>query len=283
MRRARLVLAAALALGLPAIAQAWGDKGHRITGLVAQALLSEPARARLKQLMGDDDLAAIAVYMDKNRSSLEARIPGSRKWHYDDLAVCPVPAGSDAQTCADGNCASARLPEYRKVLTDAGSTDEQRRFAVWVLAHLIGDIHQPLHAATHDDKGGNDVKVVLAGATVPKPNLHEVWDVEIIERLYHDQEENAVARRLISRYSGKFAAWRSGRFGDWIEESNQLARSVAYGKLPGFRCDAKASDEPVVLTDAYLAAAEQVVPEQLARAGVRMAWVLNQALAPAAP
>src|SRR5215831_10549592 len=63
-----------------------------------------------------------------------------------------------------------------RLYTDCASPSYSRRpheskahkqFAIWVLTHLIGDIHQPLHAADHDDRGGNMIQVRLPWAAMP--------------------------------------------------------------------------------------------------------------------
>ena len=43
---------------------AWGEKGHRIIGHLAHDLLSPEARGAIRQLMGTDDLATVALYLD---------------------------------------------------------------------------------------------------------------------------------------------------------------------------------------------------------------------------
>lgn len=58
--------------------------------------------------------------------------------------------------------------------------DELRSYALRLLIHYIGDIHQPLHATARvnpqypkGDAGGNFVKIpTIDGAK----NLHSVWD-----------------------------------------------------------------------------------------------------------
>lgn len=35
-----------------------------------------------------------------------------------------------------------------------------KRLALRVIVHIIGDLHQPLHAGGGNDRGGNDVKVI---------------------------------------------------------------------------------------------------------------------------
>ena len=278
-RLARIVFALAFGIAcVPSAAWAWGDKGHRITGLIAQSLLSAPARAELVRLMGDDDLASLSVYLDKNRSNLEERIPGSRKWHFDDVPVCGEERGVPA--CADGNCASVKLREYQALLADRRQPDEKRQFAILVLAHLVGDIHQPLHAGDHEDRGGNDIKVSIYGTNSGRLNLHSAWDAEIIERMYRGYDERDIAARLQERYRASYSGWQAGDFNAWIAESNRIARRVTYGRLPGFACGSHAGNEAVVLDRDYLRAAEAVIPEQLARAGARLGHLLNRALAP---
>jgi nuclease S1 len=150
--RLRLIISSWLVLVVSALclipassAYAWGAKGHRIVGLVAAELLTPDTRASIKQLMGSDDLATFALYMDQQKDRLSHDIPGSRDWHFDNAPMCQTKAYE--VYCKDRNCASARISEYAKQLDDAHATKAERQFAVFVLAHLIGDIHQPLHAA----------------------------------------------------------------------------------------------------------------------------------------
>jgi hypothetical protein len=50
------------------------------------------------------------------------------------------------------------------------------------LIHFVGDIHQPLHAATDGDRGGNCVALTTPLAhdddSRPTTELHAVWDVD---------------------------------------------------------------------------------------------------------
>ena len=50
------------------------------------------------------------------------------------------------------------------------------RNALRSIAHLIGDIHQPLHAA--EDRGGNSVDVRFNGR---KENLQSLWHTGLVE------------------------------------------------------------------------------------------------------
>ncbi|HYE70812.1 MAG TPA: hypothetical protein VD932_04735, partial [Aquabacterium sp.] len=63
IRRWRPALAVAVLLGTllgsSPTARAWGEQGHRISGLVAEQLLTADARAGLRALMGGADLATL--------------------------------------------------------------------------------------------------------------------------------------------------------------------------------------------------------------------------------
>ena len=58
------------------------------------------------------------------------------------------------------------------------SSPDAPRNALRSIAHLIGDIHQPLHAGFAEDPGGNSVDVRFNGR---KENLHSLWNTGLVE------------------------------------------------------------------------------------------------------
>jgi hypothetical protein len=70
-------------------------------------------------------------------------------------------------------------------------------------------------------------------------------------------------------------AWASGTPADWAMEAFALAQRDAYGLLPQ-----PADQGTYALPAAYTEQAKQDVALELSRAGVRLAFVLNRALAP---
>ena len=46
------------------------------------------------------------------------------------------------------------------------------------MVHIVGDIHQPLHAGHAEDKGGNDIKIKYRGRDT---NLHSLWDSGLLD------------------------------------------------------------------------------------------------------
>jgi hypothetical protein len=109
--------------------------------------------------MGRDELATFARYRDQHQDRLDRQIPGSRAWPYDDVPIGPTRA--DPESCPHGTCASTQIPRQYRVLSDAHESKPRQPVAVLVLTHVVGDLHQPLHAADHDDRGGNQLKIRL--------------------------------------------------------------------------------------------------------------------------
>jgi S1/P1 Nuclease len=64
------------------------------------------------------------------------------------------------------------------VLKSPDAPRNEKRIALRFVAHLVGDIHQPLHAGFADDRGGNSVDVRFNGR---KENLHSLWDTALVE------------------------------------------------------------------------------------------------------
>ena len=137
----------------------------------------------------------------------------------------------------------------------------------WVLTHLIGDIHQPHHAADHNDRGGNMIQVRLPWGR--KANLHGAWDNDFVEHALGGKNEKRVAHELLLKFDSRKADWQTGTIQAWMDESNQLAKTVAYGKIAGFTCDADLKRKRIFLDQNYADEATTIVEEQLAKASPR--------------
>jgi len=261
---------------------AWGEAGHRITGLIAEKLLAPEAKAALRSLMGSTDLGTISLYMDRQKVVLSQRIPGSREWHYDDRPVCDQEAKRPSY-CQNGNCASIQIARHYRALIDEHSTTDERRFAVQVLVHLVGDIHQPLHASDHDDRGGNDIRIefTLPSGQMKRTNLHSAWDTEFVKLAFDTADERVIARRLVEGASSTdIKDWQKGGANAWLARSYELSRELTYGTLPNFgSCGNPDFDaERLTLSADYVSKATEIIPQQLLMAGARIAYLLNRAL-----
>lgn len=280
-----LIRASMLMLACVPCALAWGPQGHRTVGAIADRLLTPAASTQVAELLAADldkfgnpsgrgTLESVAVWADEIRGTLA----DEPRWHYDNVPLCgSAPRGS---YCPGGQCNSAQLERLTAVLADRHADLRARNEALKWIVHLVGDIHQPLHAADNGDLGGNRVHVALEGVhTRGRVTLHGAWDAELVALALHtrsrqqpprDIEALASEARTLSAEAGQ------GTPSSWASESNHLARNVAY-QYPGFACDSVPAGI-VVLDGDYQHEAEAIVRERLLLAGGRLANLLNETL-----
>jgi hypothetical protein len=240
-----------------AVAYGWGDKGHRTAAILAGMHLTEQSREEVKRLLPTGTtLADAAVWPD---------IEGRRMIELDRLHHVNIPenaAGySQERDCEARNCMVEALKWFTTVLADAEAPINLRLMAIRYLAHLLGDIHQPLHAGRREDRGGIDITVSYRAQTT---NLHLFWDINLVEMEEGDAEE--LAKKLHDSITEKQRTkWQSGDTKKWTDESFLISRSNAY-----------TVGESMELSDGYVATTRSIVRRRLAQGGVRLAWLLNQ-------
>jgi hypothetical protein len=283
-------LVAWLALGATP-ARAWGDEGHEIIALIADHYLDAAVRSRAQQLLAGDTTHLTATdfanestwadrYRDSDRDTTRTHYRHTRNWHYVNLELTrpdltracfgrPPPHGPASQA-ASRACVVDKLEQFKNELGDPATPERERRQALQFVLHLVGDLHQPLHASDDHDEGGSRKSV--AGVHPGTTSLHAAWDTDFVQRLGGDPQ--MVARSLAARItSAQRASWARGDAGEWALETFEVAREHAYGRLP-----APDADGVYHLSSDYGLDAVAVTAEQLSRAGVRLAFVLNQAL-----
>ena len=283
-----------LGCSIPLFAHAWGDAGHRVVGLIAEHYLDPGVRTQVDTLLGGDtsglvpgtDIADEATWADKyrdsDRNSTKVHYNATHNWHFVDIeisspdidAACfqhpAVPIGTLASEAGPNDCVVDKIDQFAKELADPSIAVNERRMALEFLLHFVGDLHQPLHASDSHDQGGNAKKVTGCSGSA---NLHSCWDTPMVTKLGID--DASIANALIAQITpALLAQWRAGTSADWAQEAFQLAKTETYGKLP-----ALGPNGAYALDATYLANGQQVVREQLSRAGVRLAMVLNRALA----
>ena len=80
------------------------------------------------------------------------------------------------------------------------------------------------------------------------------------------------------KFSSRKTDWQTGTIQAWMDESHQLAKTVAYGRIAGFTCDADLKRMRISLDQNYAHESTTAVEEQLAKAGYRLAYFLNLSL-----
>jgi hypothetical protein len=253
---------AALLLLAPAPAQAWGPQGHEIVAAIAMAELTPAARNQVAHLLGGPSLM---VHESNWADEIRDQRRNTGRWHYVDIPL-EAPGYDARRDCRDEDCVVAQIEKDLQVLSNRQAGDAARAEALRFLIHFVADVHQPLHAEDHDDRGGNQVRVMIGRY---RANLHRVWDSEVIDALGSDPGDEAnLIERSITPAQRK--AWASGSPAGWANEAHAVARDQIYPPLAGRR--------EVRLPRDYAYRQAPVTRLLLAKAGVRLAFLLNRAL-----
>jgi nuclease S1 len=237
-------------------AYGWGEKGHRIVANLADTHLTEQARKEVRKLLPEGTtLADAAVWPDRE---------GRRITEFDRLHHVSIPdnaAGYDQQRdCRGRNCMVEALNWFTSIITDVKVPINVRLIALRYVAHLVGDMHQPLHAGRQEDRNGTDIIVNYRAQT---NSLHLFWDINIVEMEEGSAEQMANWLQAGTTMEER-TKWQSGDPKTWTDESFRLSRSHAY-----------TLGESTDLSDEYVATALTIVRRRLVQAGVRLGWLLN--------
>lgn len=263
-------------------AAAWWDTGHMVTAQIAYDGLRPDVRVQADRLIAllnvaEPDPARQAfvpasVWMDALK---ERGLTAFNEWHYSNIPYNPeglptVPAAKEVNVVE-------RIDSMIHTLQAKTSSPFEQAFALRVLVHLVGDVHQPYHVIgkvshqyPHGDLGGNLTPVHQGSFK----NIHAFWDstAGLFPQINPSDWQSAIpafAARLE-------ALWPRARFETrlrtppvrWAEESYALAVHDGYEALPANG----------VLSPAYIAKAQAICAERLALGGYRLAEVLNAVL-----
>ena len=187
-------------------------------------------------------------------------------WHFIDT---PFTTDGTALPAIPTPNAQERIALFRTVLAST-SADELKSYDLTWILHLVGDVHQPLHASTRasgtepeGDAGGNLVKLDCS-----KRELHFFWDDLLGTN--NDLRTVMKAARKLPKANAALAAKSDEK--DWIAESFMESQQTVYTAPIG------AGDGPFTLTTQYKKDARKLAKERVALAGVRLANLLNAEL-----
>jgi hypothetical protein len=252
-------IAIALVAYLPLNAAAWGLTGHRVVGQVAAYYLTAKARKNVKAVLGSESLAIASNWPDFIKSDTSFNYLNT--WHYVNL-----PAGLDQNgvfqfldSSKEANVYN-KIPEMIAVLKNKQSSADQKKMAMRILIHLVGDLHQPMHTARKDDLGGNRVNVTWFGQ---KSNLHRVWDEGLVE--YQQLSYTEYAEAINHPTKEQFNKWSHATLKESVFESYLTCNKI-YEMT-------KAEDK---LSYRYNFDFADTVNQCLLKGGIRLAEIINQ-------
>jgi hypothetical protein len=162
-----------------------------------------------------DDLKAQGVAQEAN-------------WHFIDLPICRLPPPSACPPPQEDNVVWAIGSAHSTVYSKKASALDKARQLRFIL-HFVGDVHQPLHAATYfssqfpiGDRGGNSWNISGFPWTT---ELHALWDGGL-GMWYGDLPRplNATGTAWVSNFTASLAAeWPVSALGPEIANYNVSA------------------------------------------------------------
>lgn len=285
MRRLFLAL---FCLALAPFAHAWNAGGHRLVASIAwtqlspdsqifisEALAAHPDHERWTEKAKTNDPLAIFAeastwpddirhdprFYDEKHEDPTPPLPGlgdtaqHRRWHYVDLDRNGKVAAGEVDH---------RIEQLEQLLRSTRKNEEICYSLPW-LAHLVGDIHQPLHAGHHDDQGGKAIEIENPfNKRLPFSSLHVYWD-DLPGPSLRGKRLAKRAGQLIESYppptQGKVRLWR--------DESHRLL-GKAYPENNG-------SLLPLV-SEIFHAEARDIANRRIVDAGYRLGRMLETAI-----
>ncbi len=250
-------------------AYSWNAVGHRLIAQIAYDNLSRRSKITLNHYNRDMNDG----YMSKNlvNSSVWLDSIRWRTHQYDAMHYIDIPFSRDGSSLPPMQTINAvwAVNTYKTVLSDPHSSPKQKGRALRILTHVVGDIHQPMHAVTHvsrehpmGDRGGNDV--ILHKNNVAK-NLHAYWDkgagLFVGKRHVGQAWIKQKARAFETRWPCDLASANLDAM-HWAYESHALAVEKAYALLPAGHH--------------YQMMAQSIVEKRIAQAGCRLAALLAE-------
>jgi hypothetical protein len=158
----------------------WDSDGHRAIGMIADLLLADdPAIASVRDLLGSVSLSEASVWADcakgycgalsKDERDYVHQNPQHRTFHYTDVPIQQSEYKLGMAGTRDNDIVQVTKQAVnllRGAPPNNGPAVLDRKSALWVLAHMVGDLHQPLHvgAIYYADDCAEVVDPNVAGA-----------------------------------------------------------------------------------------------------------------------
>lgn len=249
---------------------AWNMQGHQVVAQIAYDNLTPDAQEMCRRFLNtrspksfNTRFLAAAIWLDQIRFK-------NVHW-YDTFHYIDTPFADDDSKLPSIETTNAvwGIKNAVSVLSTNKAKLADKRLALLILIHLVGDIHQPLHAATKvshqlpkGDLGGN---LFPLGANQVGTNLHQYWDNGagfFIGR--GKQEQIKYKARLLEQ------KWPCAQItlikdpAQWAKASYELAVNQVYQLTPKEIPDKQ-----------YQSNAQNISQKQTAIAGCRLATLLN--------
>ena len=250
-------------------AYSWGDMGHQTVAEIAERHLTPEAKRAINNILGPEKLGMAATWADSIKDDPEFN--NFKAFHFLDLK-----AKKDIRTI---------LNLYPALLQNPNEERSVKMIALRYLVHVIGDIHQPLHAGMKNDRGGNQCVVDWDDKIL---NFHSVWDGKIIEydilklkihysplSFYSYLTYSDDILKLLPLTESDKKDIQGKTFEEWIKESQSVEADVYPNPDTDSYCKNIPTNIPKI-SESYKEKAVEITRKRLLYGGLRLASFLNQ-------
>ncbi|MDH4393821.1 MAG: S1/P1 nuclease [Aquabacterium sp.] len=280
------------------VASVWADCARAVESKAGQWAYTNPGKFKDCAVYENAaSQAALVAFVKRNatRCGFMASHAQCRHkaWHFTDIPIQLKAYGTDLPGAAPHDlvqAVAASITVLQGGKPPPAFNIASKREALRLLAHFVGDLHQPLHvgsvyltddgkpmlpktdaeAKAHDNAGGN-------GILLAKSNLHALWDDvpgKITTRLLAGA--GATQARNLAATSGPIADWPAR----WATDTLQAAPLAFQGLTIGAKLHSGTGDQwPATAEEpAYRRARENLQAAQMVKAGARLAQILTTVL-----
>ncbi len=234
----------------PLKALSWGEKGHSMVAEVAFENLDSNTKKIVMDYLNGMTIEEAANWMDKIKS--DHSYDYMKPLHYVNFDQ-----GEEVKNNCCDNIISALTTTINELKNYKSMSKEEVKIKLCYLFHLMGDLHQPLHVGYGTDKGGNTYQVQYRGKGT---NLHGLFDYGIIEK--NDISLNQCLNA--KKYSKlDLQEIRKGNPLSWAKESRSFLTEIY-------------NTNGHTIESEYEVRNEEVIKEQIFKAGLRLAEVLKE-------
>ena len=238
-------------LSIPARSFAWGAKGHGLVAEIAFHFLDDSTQQKVKKYLGGLSIEEAASWMDDSRSN--SYYDYMKPWHYLDMDK-----GMTYHPTEERNILNVLYSAINDLKNIDNLKKKDIRRDIYLIFHLVGDLHQPLHTGYAIDKGGNTIDIHAQNFS---SNLHSAWDTQIIETEGISLEKCLAVYNTYSQ--GKIDSVKRINVMGWMMQSRSYLDTV-YNFKDGY------------LDQQYVSTAVNIIENQILQGGMRLAAILKQ-------
>ena len=301
-------LAAAAASTLTVSLGAFGEAGHRVVGILAELHLKNTrALTEVRRILAPNETLADAavwpdvikdpLYEDGDTGTFRLDHPAHDTYHYANLPFQVERYGLDVPGARPSDVVQMARESIRVLKTGKGLFTP--REALRLLAHFVGDMHQPLHVGNGFVSASGPLQFVVpegptgwrttlgGNSLVYGPenrfNLHSYWDTHAVNITLQQADIAAFASQLITvkplpgwTMTGEVDTWPAQWATEGIQHSKTVHRGIRLVSYLG-PDDAKRTAHRWLIEQpaGYDDVARALVRQQLAAGGYRLASVLR--------